>query len=677
MNNDINEKIVHAAPVPPFVRFVASAVPMVFDNSLSYYEALCALWKWIQDDVINVINNNATVTEHYIELDEETRQLFIELKSYVDNYFDNLDVQEEINNKLDAMVEAGTLQEIITTYIQSNVTWTFDTVADMKLATNLVNGSYARTLGFYSVNDGGGATYYITNTGTANEMDVIAVGSLYANLQHQDSVYIKQLGAKGDGETDDTDIIDYAFTIVNNVIMNTSVTPYLAKYLKVTEGKSIKGESLPYVQINLSRDGSTVISRAYSNTSIENIYLNSLDENLSNNRFDVRDSNIVIKNCRFEGFRASNNNAWGILITGASNVNIDNCYFKSNTQSDIAVVEGTKNVVINKCYGDSFHINFEPQNDTRIINVKITQSEIAKLDLRENTYNDSACNDITIEECVIDLLEYDGAKATFIDCIIKDIQQQGGAGASGFGGEVKFINSLNMGKSLIKDIHIDTFQPSTSGTREWFTQSFPSGVSSSMTLAYENDVPLFTLNQNHTSQQVVIRHQNINVDPSKIYMIRYNAAADYSQGGTNISQNTVIRFFSADDTQISEIAPSMFRGRSGNKVPLHEECWFFKVPSNASYIKLLIRNSSYGKQSFSIASVELFEVGSSELNAHEIASPKIRNRRVFISSDVATTLNYSVGDTMYYETPSTYIGKVCTSVTDYTATWKDFGAISS
>ena len=81
MNNDINEKIVHAAPVPPFVRFVASAVPMVFDNSLSYYEALCALWKWLQDDVIDVINNNATVTEHYIELDEETRQLFIELKS--------------------------------------------------------------------------------------------------------------------------------------------------------------------------------------------------------------------------------------------------------------------------------------------------------------------------------------------------------------------------------------------------------------------------------------------------------------------------------------------------------------------------------------------------------------------------------------------------------------------
>lgn len=116
MNNDINDKIVHAAPVPPFVRFVASAVPMVFDNSLSYYECLCALWKWMQDNLVDVINNNATVTEHYIELDEETRQLFVELKDYVDNYFDNLDVQQEINNKLDQMVEDGTFEEIFSQY---------------------------------------------------------------------------------------------------------------------------------------------------------------------------------------------------------------------------------------------------------------------------------------------------------------------------------------------------------------------------------------------------------------------------------------------------------------------------------------------------------------------------------------------------------------------------------
>ena len=101
----MSENIEKAPNVPPFVRFVCSAVPMVFDDSLSYYEALSALWKYMQDTV-NVINNNATVTEEYIQLTKD-------MKEYMDNYFDNLDVQEEINNKLDKMVTDGTMDTII------------------------------------------------------------------------------------------------------------------------------------------------------------------------------------------------------------------------------------------------------------------------------------------------------------------------------------------------------------------------------------------------------------------------------------------------------------------------------------------------------------------------------------------------------------------------------------
>ena len=100
------DKKVEPAPlVPPFVRYVASAIPMVFDNTLSYYECLAALTKYLQD-VVDVINNNGAVTEEYIQLTKE-------LKEYVDNYFDNLDVQDEINNKLDEMATDGTLAAII------------------------------------------------------------------------------------------------------------------------------------------------------------------------------------------------------------------------------------------------------------------------------------------------------------------------------------------------------------------------------------------------------------------------------------------------------------------------------------------------------------------------------------------------------------------------------------
>lgn len=228
----MNDKIQKAPMVPPFVRFVCSAVPMVFDDSLSYYEALCALWKWLQDDVVNVINNNATVTEEYIQLTND-------MKEYMDNYFDNLDVQEEINNKLDDMVEAGTLQELINAYLQPNVTWTFDTVADMKVSTNLVNGCYARTLGFHSLNDGGGAIYKISNTGTANEMDVIAVGSLYATLIVPSDITPEIFGAYGDGTHDDTDALQFTFDHNASIKCNAGKTYLVDDTITLSKRKTI------------------------------------------------------------------------------------------------------------------------------------------------------------------------------------------------------------------------------------------------------------------------------------------------------------------------------------------------------------------------------------------------------------------------------------------------------
>ena len=56
--------------------------------------------------------NTKTVVEDYINQ-------FNELHDYVHDYFDNLDVQEEINNKLDAMVEDGTLDSLIMPYLES------------------------------------------------------------------------------------------------------------------------------------------------------------------------------------------------------------------------------------------------------------------------------------------------------------------------------------------------------------------------------------------------------------------------------------------------------------------------------------------------------------------------------------------------------------------------------
>lgn len=555
----------------------------------------------------------------------------------------------------------------------------FDTVADMKVATSLADGGYARTLGFHSINDGGGALYKITNTGTANEMDIIAVGSLFANLQHKDSVFIKQLGAYGDNTHDDTAVLDRCLAIVDHVIINKSASPYLAKYIKLNEGKSLEGEALPYVQINLSRSGSAVVPRFYSNTSMDKIYLNSLDANLSNNRLDLRDSNIRITNSRIEGFRADNRNAWGILLTGAKNVVIDNCYFKNNTQSDIALVEGCENVTISNCNGDSFHINVEPQYEPKMYNIKFDQCNIAKLDLRENQYVYDTCISFTVTNCTIDLLEYDGANTTFIDCVIKDIQQQPSPSV-GAGGQVKFINSLNMGKNLVDDVYLDTFDPVTNSSNEWHLTYSPIGVQLALSMAKVNNEPVLTLHPaKDVKRTITIQHQPISVSTNQIYMLRIGASADYTPTGTaNISRAVVIRCYDSSNEQIAELSPSMFRGAEGSIVPMHEETWFFKVPENTDHIVLMFRNANYGAQSFSIRSCELYEVGSSEIVKNEVATPAVRHNRVYHGNAVYTNINNDAGDIMYYKTPTAggNIGQVCITG-GYPSVWKSFGSIAS
>lgn len=130
----MNEDNIEKAPnVPAFVRFVASTIPMVFDDSMSYYEALANLVHYIQDTV-DVVNNNATVTEEYIQLTKD-------MKEYMDHYFDNLDVQAEINNKLDQMAVDGTLTRLINAYVDDYMNETIiPTVNNQNIRISAVEG---------------------------------------------------------------------------------------------------------------------------------------------------------------------------------------------------------------------------------------------------------------------------------------------------------------------------------------------------------------------------------------------------------------------------------------------------------------------------------------------------------------------------------------------------------
>lgn len=90
----------------PFMCYCAKVIPLAFDESMSYYECLCNFYNYLKNEVMPAINNNADATS-------ELQGLVADMQEYMDNYFDNLNIQTEINNKLDAMALSGQLAEII------------------------------------------------------------------------------------------------------------------------------------------------------------------------------------------------------------------------------------------------------------------------------------------------------------------------------------------------------------------------------------------------------------------------------------------------------------------------------------------------------------------------------------------------------------------------------------
>jgi len=156
----------------PFTRFCMTIgeIPSSYLVSMTYEEQLLWLCNYLEKTVIPAVNNNG-------EAVTELQNLFIELTEYVDNYFKNLDVQEEINNKLDEMAEDGTLAEIITIYLNYTGIKGFNTISDLEEST-VQNGNFVYCYGNETYNDGYGAFYKVrekTILDTIDGFNIVAI----------------------------------------------------------------------------------------------------------------------------------------------------------------------------------------------------------------------------------------------------------------------------------------------------------------------------------------------------------------------------------------------------------------------------------------------------------------------------------------------------------------------
>lgn len=157
---------VEKLPLRDFTKYCMSIaqVPTSYLSGLTIEEQLLWLCSFLTKNVIPVVNNNA-------ESVEELQELYRLLKDYVDNYFDNLDIQEEVNTKLEDMAQSGELAELISQYLEAQAIIGFNNNASLAAAENLANGSFARTYGRLTYNDGEGALYKIRTRTNADEPD--------------------------------------------------------------------------------------------------------------------------------------------------------------------------------------------------------------------------------------------------------------------------------------------------------------------------------------------------------------------------------------------------------------------------------------------------------------------------------------------------------------------------
>lgn len=144
----------------PFKRWIATigGLPTTFVESMSYYECLAWLTKFLEDTVIPAINENAEAVKE------------------IQEWIATLDLQDEVDNKLDEMAESGQLTDLIAGYLELRGILAYNDLQEMKTATNINDGSFLRTYGRNTLGDGFGCYYKartITNSDVVDNDNIV------------------------------------------------------------------------------------------------------------------------------------------------------------------------------------------------------------------------------------------------------------------------------------------------------------------------------------------------------------------------------------------------------------------------------------------------------------------------------------------------------------------------
>lgn len=296
----------------PFKRFCCTIgnIPSSYVVSMSYEELTYWLCDYLKNTVIPTLNNNAYAVQ--------------ELQNFVTNYFENLDVQDEINNKLDEMVKDGTFIQLISNYL-----------------------SYVTPEMFGAIGDG-------TTDDTESLQDTI-------DYAHNNKLKVRLLAK--DYKISDT-LTLYDSISIEGINRGGSITnKEISRIIRTTDDEifdltSLRNVSLSDISFYDDDDYTTPqiqLSACYM-FNFTNLFFssNARHLNFKNRNFDSR-----LNNCFFGGssntsvyFEDANNGA-----NGCNEINFNDCHWEHYTTTALHIGEYNHDLRFNNCKFESIYTN--------------------------------------------------------------------------------------------------------------------------------------------------------------------------------------------------------------------------------------------------------------------------------------------------------------------------------